>query len=100
MHDELDTRSFTDEQLLVTAEEAAHLLGVGRTTLYALIKDGRLRSVHIGRSCRVTRAELRRFVARLDAATAPSSLLSKRSRRPAADGDGLFDLEPVPPHAA
>jgi excisionase family DNA binding protein len=100
MDEDLGTRGFTEEQLLVTAEAAARLLGVGRTTLYALIRDGRLHSVHIGRSCRVTRAELRRFVARLDAAAVPTSLASKRSPRRPTAGDGLFDLEPIPPHAA
>lgn len=41
-----DQNAWTDEQLLLTAEEAARALNVGRTTLYALIKDGQLRSVH------------------------------------------------------
>ena len=48
-----DDRQWTDERLLLTAEEAAEALSVGRTTLYALIKEGKLRSVHIGRSCRL-----------------------------------------------
>ena len=38
----------------------------GRTTLYALLKEVQLHAVHIGRSCRPTRAELLRYVARLD----------------------------------
>ena len=46
----------TSEPLLLTPEEAAQVLRIGRTTLYALIKDGNLRPVHIGRSCRVSRA--------------------------------------------
>jgi excisionase family DNA binding protein len=41
-------------------------LRLGRTTFYDLIKRGQLRTVHIGRSCRVTRAELDRYVQRLD----------------------------------
>ncbi len=54
------------DALLVTPEEAATVLRVGRTTVYALMKSGRLRRVHIGRSCRLTRAELERYVNRLE----------------------------------
>jgi excisionase family DNA binding protein len=50
------------ESLLLTPEEAARLLRVGRTTVYALMKAGDLRPVHIGRSCRLPRAELERYV--------------------------------------
>jgi excisionase family DNA binding protein len=55
-----------DNPLLVTAEEAANLLSVSRTTVYSLIKAGALRPVHIGRSCRLSRAELLRYVNRLE----------------------------------
>src|SRR3954449_13514675 len=51
-----------DESLLLTPEEAARLLRIGRTTVYALMKAGDLRPVHIGRSCRLARAELERYV--------------------------------------
>ena len=62
---------FTDEQLLFTPEQAAGALQIGRTTLYALLKEEQLHAVHIGRSCRLTRAELLRYVARLDQKSAP-----------------------------
>jgi excisionase family DNA binding protein len=52
--------------LLLTPAEAADLLRVSRTTVYTLIKAGALRPVHIGRSCRLSRAELLRYVNRLD----------------------------------
>lgn len=55
-----------EEPLLLTAEEAARTLSVSRTTVYTLIKDGALRPVHIGRSCRLSRAELQRYVDRLE----------------------------------
>ena len=48
--------------LLLTPEEAATILRIGRTTIYALMKAGDLRPVHIGRSCRLPRAELERYV--------------------------------------
>ncbi len=49
-------------RLLLTPEEAASVLSIGRTTIYALMKNGDLRPVHIGRSCRLSRAELERYV--------------------------------------
>ena len=55
------------DQLLLTPEEAATVLRIGRTTVYALMKSGELRPVHIGRSCRVSRAEVERYVRRLQA---------------------------------
>ena len=50
------------DRLLLTPEEAARVLCVGRTTVYALMKSGELRPVHIGRSCRISQAEVERYV--------------------------------------
>lgn len=52
-------------RLLLTPEETAKVLRVGRTTVYALMKSGELRPVHIGRSCRISQAEVERYVNRL-----------------------------------
>ena len=49
------------DPLLLPPEEAAQMLRVGRTTIYALMKAGDLRPIHIGRSCRLSRAEQRAF---------------------------------------
>jgi excisionase family DNA binding protein len=54
-------------RLLLTAEEAANVLRIGRTTVYALMKSGELRPVHIGRSCRIPQAEVERYVHGLQA---------------------------------
>ena len=53
------------DRLLLTPEEAATVLRLSRTTVYALIRSGELRSVHIGRSCRISQAELERYVRQL-----------------------------------
>lgn len=57
------------DRLLLTPEEAAEVLRIGRTTVYALMKSGELRLVHIGRSCRISQAELDRYVRRLEASS-------------------------------
>jgi excisionase family DNA binding protein len=57
-----------NDALLLTPEEAARVLRVGRTTVYALMKAGDLRPIHIGRCCRLSRAELERYVDRLESA--------------------------------
>ena len=54
-----------DDQLLVTPEEAARRLSVGRTTIYELMSSGELQSVNIGRCRRVPVSSLSLFVNRL-----------------------------------
>ncbi len=80
--------------LLLTPEEAAEVLRVGRTTIYALMKAGELHAVHIGRSCRLSRAELERYVRRLEAPRAT------RRTRTSTDQRELFELGPESPGAA
>lgn len=85
-------------QLLYRVEEAAALLQLGRTTMYALIKDGTLHAVHIGRSCRISRAELERFIQRMDGDITqddqvPTVHRTTRRRTPM-NQDGLFDVQP------
>ena len=83
------------ESLLLTLEEAARLLRVGRTTVYALMKAGDLRPVHVGRSCRLARAELERFVRRLqNPPQAAPAQHRRRSQPKTADQSGLFDPDP------
>ena len=54
-----------DDQLLVTPEEAARRLSVGRTTIYELMSSGELQSVNIGRCRRVPVSSLSLFVNKL-----------------------------------
>jgi excisionase family DNA binding protein len=53
--------------ILLTPEQAARALGLGRTTVYALLRDGELRSVRLGRSRRIPYANLVQFVERITA---------------------------------
>ncbi|MDP9315571.1 MAG: helix-turn-helix domain-containing protein [Chloroflexota bacterium] len=57
-----------DGRLLLRAEEAAHLLGVSRATVYNLLASGELRGVKIGRAVRVSRATLLRWIAEREGA--------------------------------
>lgn len=52
--------------LLVRPEDAAHVLGVGRTKVYELIRTGALRSVRVGGLRRIPVAALNEFVTRLE----------------------------------
>lgn len=47
--------------LLFTPEQAAEALGVGRTKLYELLREGSLASVMVGGSRRIRRSDLDRF---------------------------------------
>ncbi len=54
------------EKLLLTAEEAAEVLGVSRTKVFELMHSRALRSVKIGGSRRIPAAALREYVQRLE----------------------------------
>lgn len=53
------------EKLLYTPREAAHALGLSRSTIYVLMENGDLPSVRIGASRRIPTESLRRYIARL-----------------------------------
>jgi excisionase family DNA binding protein len=52
-------------RLLLTVEEAADQLGVGRTVMYRLLSSGAVKSVTLGRLRRIPRECLSDFVADL-----------------------------------
>lgn len=52
------------KRVLVSVEEAAQALGMGRTTAFALIRDGQLLTVKIGKRRLVAVSELDAFVLR------------------------------------
>lgn len=53
---------------MLTVEETAELLKVGRTTVYDLIRTGRLRSVMIGRLRRIRDTAVTDYLDNLDQA--------------------------------
>ncbi|KUR72640.1 excisionase [Novosphingobium fuchskuhlense] len=52
------------EPICVRVNDAARMIGVGRTKLYELIADGEVDTVKLGKSTRVITASLHRLVMR------------------------------------
>jgi len=50
------------EQLLLRAEEAAKILGIGRAKTYEMIASGELPSVRVGRAVRVPASRLGQWI--------------------------------------
>lgn len=48
--------------LLITVEEAARLLGIGRTKAYELVMSGEVQSIKLGRRRLMVRASLDSFI--------------------------------------
>ena len=55
----------TEEIMLFSVDQAAAVLGIGRTNVYALMRDGKLRSVKVGGRRLIPRAAVHDFVAEL-----------------------------------
>jgi excisionase family DNA binding protein len=53
------------ELSLLTVEQAAQRLAIGRTTMYAILKDGQINSVRIGRLRRISTEALTAYTTRL-----------------------------------
>lgn len=61
------TTTTAHRRIVLTIEEAAECLGIGRTLMYALVMADEVESVHIGRLRRVPVDALDGYVARLRA---------------------------------
>jgi excisionase family DNA binding protein len=60
----VDVTLRTSDRMLLTVEEAAERLGVGSSTMYTLISNGEVASIHVGRLRRIEPAALTTFIAR------------------------------------
>ncbi len=56
--------SATDSRLLVTVEEAASLLSLGRTLTWALVRKNELQSIKVNNTRRVVVASLHDYIER------------------------------------
>ena len=64
-HDVIDLTVRTDDRLLLTVEEAADRLGIGRSFMFELIRQGQVASIRVGRLRRVPLEALTEYVAAL-----------------------------------
>lgn len=53
-----------DDRIVLTVEEAARQLGIGRSLAWRLVQEGELPSVRLGRLVRVPRGELEAWIHR------------------------------------
>jgi len=53
-----------DDLILLTVEEAAERMRMGRTLIYSLIKSGAIESIKVGRLRRIAPESLREYVSR------------------------------------
>jgi excisionase family DNA binding protein len=60
-----DTDQTPTPRVMLTPEQAAEAIGIGRTTMYALIKSGEIESVRIGRLRRVPADAIDAYTQRL-----------------------------------
>ncbi len=70
-----------ENKLLLSAEEAASRLGVGRTTIFELLAAGDLQSLKIGRRRLIPVAALAAFVQRMSTAEPADQLMPTDGRR-------------------
>lgn len=64
-HSNAATLTYDPTLSLLTVEEGARRLGIGRTLMYALIRSGQIESVTVGRLRRIPAEALPEYVARL-----------------------------------
>ena len=57
-----------NEKLAFRIDEASSASGIGRTTLYAEMKEGRLRACKVGQRTLILRKELERYLENLPVA--------------------------------
>jgi excisionase family DNA binding protein len=61
------------DKILLTVEEAARVLSIGRTSVYGFIKRNELQAVKLGRSRRVVSASVKDLVDREVSKSRPTS---------------------------
>ena len=78
----------TDDRKVLTVADAAHCLGISRSKLYQFIASGEVRTIHIGRLCKVPVEALDEFIATRPTAGGYSSSVTQA---PPQHGKGGFE---------
>lgn len=74
--------------LLISVEEAAQLLSIGRNTAYELIRQGRLPHIRLGRRVLVPRFGLEQWIAQeAGLSTSPESVVKLQHQAQQSEGD-------------
>ncbi len=75
--------SFEELPLVLTIEELAPLLNVGRNTVYELVRNGQIKSIKIGSQYRILKQELQQYLGLPDQPPRPDlpTIGSLRRRR-------------------
>jgi excisionase family DNA binding protein len=68
----MTSQSTPTPRVLLTVEQAADALGIGRTNMFALIKSGEIESVKVGRLRRVPATAIETYTAHLAAEQNPT----------------------------
>ena len=55
-------RNADDLPLVLKVPEVAKILGIGRNTAYDLVRSGAIKSIHVGRQIRVSKAAFLEFI--------------------------------------
>lgn len=63
------------DRLAVSVEEAAQMLGIGRSKVFELLKEGSLPSIRIGRRRLISCTEIRAFLERVGTATTSTQIV-------------------------
>jgi len=59
-----EVRDGYGEPFLLSQDEVAHRLGISRTSLWRLVKQGEFETIHIGSRAFILTASVQRFIAR------------------------------------
>lgn len=73
------------QRLLLRPEEAAAILGLGRSTIYELLRAGELPTVHIGRTTRIPARDLQSWIEQRRSANGMGAGMSNSTRTGATD---------------
>lgn len=60
------TKSDDLERRTYTVDEIAHMLGIGRTSAYILVKEGHFKTVRIGNAIRISKRSFDEWLDTLD----------------------------------
>ena len=60
------TKEMLPDKRTYTVEEVAHILGIGRTSAYILVKEGHFKIVRIGNAIRISKRSFDEWLDSLD----------------------------------